>query len=170
MLGGGRDTAGHGHDTANRACNTAEVRAQPGQVRMLRYKVCIVSRAAPGRDTKKKRKIISWLRGATLDLDTAQLGAAIRRSSAPRYDARGCDKGGNRARQGAQRHGRTCLRHDRRGPRYGPERAMTRRLAHGLGAVRAQCAHSLGLGCASCAPNPVWTHCTVLSHCLDHYS
>ena len=74
-------------------------RAQPGQVRMLRYKVCIVSWAALGRDTKKKKKIISWLRGATLGLDTAQLGAAIRRSSAPRYDAGGCDTRGNRARQ-----------------------------------------------------------------------
>ena len=30
-------------------------------------------------------------------------------------------------------------------------------------------ARSLGLGCAHCAPNPVLTLCTVLSHCLEHY-
>ena len=37
------------------------------------------------------------------------------------------------------------------------------RSAHSVGA-------QLGSGCAPCAPNPVLTQCTVLSHCLGHYS
>ena len=46
--------------------------AHPGQVRVLRYKVCIVSWAAPR--SQYKKKIVSWLRGETLGRDTAHHG------------------------------------------------------------------------------------------------
>ena len=44
------------------------------------------------------------------------------------------------------------------------------RPGHSTRAAWAQCACSLGLGCAPCAPNPVSTQDTVLSHCLNQCS
>ena len=41
---------------------------------------------------------------------------------------------------------------------------------HSAHAAWAQCEHSLGLGCAPCAPNPVLTQDTVLSYCFNHCS
>ena len=58
----------------------------------------------------------------------------------------------------------------RGGPLYGAQCITTWRLAHGVRTASAQCACSLGLGCAHCAPNPVLTQCTVYNHCLDHCS
>ena len=40
----------------------------------------------------------------------------------------------------------------------------------GLGVVHAQCAQSLGHGCAYCALDPVLTQNTVLSHCSQNFS
>ena len=68
--------------------------------------------------------------------------------------------------------GHACDMTGRR-PLYGPVRTTTWRHAHGLGAMRAArelYVRSLGSGCAPCAPNPVLTQCTVLSHCLGHCS
>ena len=63
-------------------------------------------------------------------------------------------------------------------PRHGQPQAATRPgHAHDTTPVRATTrrdttipARSLGHGCAHCALDPVLTHDTVLSHCLDHYS
>ena len=52
-------------------------------------------------------------------------------------------------------------------PQHGAQRALCALPGHSarcLGAVSVQYARSLGVGCASCAPNPV------LSHCLNHCS
>ena len=73
----------------------------------------------------------------------------------------------------ATRGGNTAggdLRHDTQAPRYGALRPTTRLPARAVRMAWAQCARSLGLGCASCAPNPVLTQDTVLSHCFNHYS
>ena len=89
---------------------------------------------------------------------------------APRYGAGGCDTRGT---------GHACTqRYDRVGPvtrpvlgHYtAPLHTMIRHSVRCLGVVRAACARRLGSGCALGAPNPVLTQCTVLSHCLDHYS
>ena len=71
-------------------------------------------------------------------------------------------------------HGTTC---DTAGHDHdtAPVRATTRRCVHGLGAVYARLVRSVREACAQpgtlgCAPNPVLTQDTILSHCLDHYS
>ena len=58
----------------------------------------------------------------------------------------------------------------RHGHDTAPVCTMTRRPARGVRSAWAQCVRRLGLGCAPCAPNPVLTQDTILSHCLDHCS
>ena len=55
-------------------------------------------------------------------------------------------------------------------PRHGAQCAACTRPGRSVRSAWAQCARSLGLGCASCAPNPVLTSDTVFSHCLRHCS
>ena len=135
-----------GHDTAN------WVAIRPAYARSMRKR----ARTRPGR----------WVYRDTT-CDTAK--------HAPRYGAGstrhgqgGCDT----ARPGARRHNAWHnTRHDREeGHDTARGRPATRRCAHGLGTVRMQHAHNLGLGCAHCALDPVLTQCTVFSHCLDHCS
>ena len=128
-------------------------------------------------------KIVSWLRGGRpLCRDTVQPRAAIR-GSAPYDTTHGALR---HARQLATRgvhgfgagcvaiwavtrprHGQPCLRHGR------PQAAKrpTTRPRHGRPgrSARDLCAQA-GLGCASGAPNPILTQCTIFSHYLDHCS
>ena len=103
--GGGRDMAGHNHDTADRACYTAEeacdmrrsARAQPDQVRMLRYKVCIVSWLAPRS------------RYSRTSHDTTRHCVAIRRARGDTTEDSACDAAGPFARaSGSRARGRAA--------------------------------------------------------------
>ena len=61
-----------GHTTRlRRPATRRAARAQPGQVKIMRYKVCIVSWMAPG---SRYKKIVSWLRRETLGRDTSRQG------------------------------------------------------------------------------------------------
>ena len=72
----------------------------------------------------------------------------------------------NIACQRARAHNDT-VGHDWIGPRHSAQ--CTLRHSAVL-AAWAQCAFSLGSGCVHYALDPVLTHCTFLSHCLDHCS
>ena len=158
------------HDTAETSHDTAGlcVHAWPGQGQS-RYKNCIV------------------VEGRSLCRNIAQQGCdtTLRHGRArARYGAQcacGMDwvaiqfciviggKGNNARtrRASAQRHDHDMAGH---GLRHGALCATARSPAHAVRATWAQCARSLGQGCAPCSPNPVFTQDTVLNHCLGHCS
>ena len=168
-----QDKPRHGRQLAG-ACGKARARARLGWWGVSRYNCLYRDRreAWPLRIVSRyewayRDRRAAWLLGVSRDRPRPCYTVGQGRDTAPRYDreARNTTEGAATWRAAALDNmasdtaGR-ALQHNHDtapgAPRY--SRPSTQR------------APSHGLGCASCAPNPVLTQDTVLSHCLNHYS